>query len=108
MSPLTVVTGAGRGLGLAIAERLGADGHRIVVAELRPELAVKAEKQLRHRGVEAHAVVTDISDKDSVATPAERVSGAGRRHCPRSTTRPSPTASGETRSGSSTRTPSPE
>ncbi|KRF14679.1 SDR family oxidoreductase [Nocardioides sp. Soil796] len=77
MSSLTVVTGAGRGLGFAIAERLGADGDRIIVAELRPELAEKAEKQLRDQGVDAHAVVTDISDKDSVAALAEHAASLG-------------------------------
>jgi NAD(P)-dependent dehydrogenase (short-subunit alcohol dehydrogenase family) len=76
-SRLTVVTGAGRGLGLAIAAHLGAAGDRIVVAERRAELAERAEKELRDRGVEAHAVVTDIADRDSVAALAERTAELG-------------------------------
>ncbi|PJT50424.1 short-chain dehydrogenase, partial [Streptomyces albidoflavus] len=35
-APVVVVTGAGRGLGLATARRVGADGHRVVLAELDP------------------------------------------------------------------------
>lgn len=77
MSRLTVVSGAGRGLGYAIAERLGRAGDRIVVAELRPELAERAEKALRDQGIEAHAVVTDIAAKDSVAALAARTEDLG-------------------------------
>lgn len=77
MSRLSVVTGAGRGLGLAIAQRLGRSGDRIVVAELRPELAEQAEKQLRDEGIEAHAVITDIADPASVAALAARTAALG-------------------------------
>lgn len=77
MSRLTVVTGAGRGLGLAIAERLGAAGDRIVVAELRRDLAEQAEKYLRDRDIEARAVVTDVADAESVAALAARTAELG-------------------------------
>lgn len=77
MSRLTVVTGAGRGLGYAIAERLGHAGDRIVVAELRAELAVRAEKRLRDQGIDAHAVVTDIASRASVAALAAEVADLG-------------------------------
>lgn len=75
--PLYVVTGAGRGLGLAIAERLGRDGARIVVAELRPEIAEKGLAQLSEQGIEAHRVDTDVSDSTSVAALAEAVEKLG-------------------------------
>lgn len=74
---LSVVTGAGRGLGFTIAERLGRSGDRIVVAELRPDLAEQAEKELRDQGIDAHAVVADISDRASVAALADRVANLG-------------------------------
>jgi len=77
MSELTVVTGSGRGLGFAIAERLGSSGHRIVLAEMRRELAEDAEKKLRDAGIEAHAVVTDVADTESVRALAERVRALG-------------------------------
>jgi NAD(P)-dependent dehydrogenase (short-subunit alcohol dehydrogenase family) len=73
------VTGSGRGLGLAIAARLGASGARIVVAELRPELAERACATLAGQGVQAHRVDTDVSDPASVerlAAEVERLGGA--------------------------------
>ncbi|WP_310961323.1 SDR family oxidoreductase [Nocardioides terrisoli] len=75
--PLYVVTGSGRGLGLAIAERLGRDGARIVVAELRPEVAEKGVAQLLEHGIEAHRVDTDVSEAASVAALAEAVEALG-------------------------------
>ncbi|NUP28005.1 MAG: SDR family NAD(P)-dependent oxidoreductase, partial [Nocardia sp.] len=77
MSRLVVVTGAGRGLGFAIAERLAAAGDRIVIAEMRAELAESAEKALRDKGYDVTAVVTDIADRDSVVTLASRVEALG-------------------------------
>lgn len=75
--PLYVVTGAGRGLGLAIAERLGRDGATVVVAEMRPELAEKGVARLAEVGIEAHRHDTDISDPESVAALAGAVEGLG-------------------------------
>ncbi|AEF40954.1 3-oxoacyl-ACP reductase family protein [Hoyosella subflava] len=66
MSRLTVVTGAGRGLGYAIAERLAAAGDHVVIAERNSENAVLAEKRLRAKGYQVTSVLTDISDRESV------------------------------------------
>ncbi|MGW0002527.1 SDR family oxidoreductase [Nocardia grenadensis] len=77
MSRLVVVTGAGRGLGFAIAERLAAAGDRVVIAEMRAELADGAEKSLRDKGYDVTAVVTDIADRDSVVALAGRVADLG-------------------------------
>ncbi|WP_067465932.1 SDR family oxidoreductase [Actinomadura macra] len=74
---LVVVTGAGRGLGLAIAERLGAAGARIVVAELRPELAERGCAALAGRGIAVHRVDTDVADPGSVERLAAEVEALG-------------------------------
>lgn len=74
-----VVTGAGRGLGYAIAQRLCADGNRVIIAERNPDTAELAEKQLRANGHEVTAVVTDIADTASVRALAERLESAGER-----------------------------
>lgn len=78
--PLYVVTGAGRGLGLAIAERLGRDGAAVVVAELRPEVAEKGVAALEEHGIEVHRVDTDVADAASVAALAAAVEGLGGAH----------------------------
>ncbi|GGK33876.1 SDR family oxidoreductase [Nocardia camponoti] len=77
MSRLVVVTGAGRGLGFTIAERLATAGDRVVIAEMRPELADAAQKSLRDKGCDVTSVVTDIANRDSVMALASRVEELG-------------------------------
>ena len=72
-----VVTGAGRGLGLAIAHAVGAEDARVVVAERDPDRAATALAELQGRGVDAHRVDTDVADPDSVRALADRVAQLG-------------------------------
>lgn len=73
-SPRTVViTGAGRGLGLAMARRVGADGCRVVLAELEEDRGRHAAAELRQEGLDAHFVPCDVADPDSVDAMARRV-----------------------------------
>lgn len=76
-TPLYVVTGGGRGLGLAIAEHLGRAGGRIVIAELRPEVAAHGCSQLEAAGVTTHRIDTDVSDPDSTARLSDAVAALG-------------------------------
>lgn len=62
-----VVTGAGRGLGLAIAHEVGDAGARVVLAERDAELAAKAEAELAGAGVDVLRHDTDVADERSVA-----------------------------------------
>ncbi|MCX5400371.1 SDR family oxidoreductase [Streptomyces sp. NBC_00102] len=75
-----VVTGAGRGLGLAMARRAGADGFRVVVAELERERGERAAAGLRMEGLDAHFVRCDVSDPASVAELADAVRELGPLH----------------------------
>jgi NAD(P)-dependent dehydrogenase (short-subunit alcohol dehydrogenase family) len=77
---LVVVTGAGRGLGYAIAQAAGHAGARIVLAERDPELAADAADSLAAQGIETHRVDTDVSDPESVARLAEAVASLGPLH----------------------------
>jgi NAD(P)-dependent dehydrogenase (short-subunit alcohol dehydrogenase family) len=69
---LAVVTGAGRGIGRAYAERLAADGARIVVADLEPP-----EETVAAIGAAATPAVADVSDPADVEALAEQVAALG-------------------------------
>ncbi|MFW0793451.1 SDR family oxidoreductase [Gordonia sp. CPCC 205515] len=68
-----VVTGGGRGLGRAIAERLCRDSYRVVIAERNPDTARTTENELTAAGYDVTAVVTDIGDIESVKSLAARL-----------------------------------
>ena len=61
-----VVTGAARGIGFAIAERLSRAGAQVVVADVDEEGAVAAVERLREAGGEAVEAVADITKLDEV------------------------------------------
>lgn len=68
-----VVTGAGRGLGLEIARRVGRDGAHVVVAEVDGDRGRTAVATLHDEGIDSHLVITDIADEASVAALADDV-----------------------------------
>ena len=72
-----VVTGAGRGLGEAMAHAIAAEGGSVVVAELVPERGEQVASDIRAAGGAAEFVPTDVSDEPSVADLAAHVSGGG-------------------------------
>jgi 3-oxoacyl-[acyl-carrier protein] reductase len=64
---VAVVTGAGRGLGAAIAEELAARGAAVVVADRSQELAHDTAQRLLAAGGSASAHVADVTDPAQVA-----------------------------------------
>lgn len=68
-----VVTGAAHGIGRAYAERLGAEGANVVIADLDAEGSEVLAKELEGRGIGALAVRTDVADEASVAAMTEAV-----------------------------------
>ena len=65
-----VITGAGRGLGLAFAGRLAREGASVVIAEIDTALGHEAEKKLKAAGLDARFIETDIASEASVAAMA--------------------------------------
>jgi len=61
-----IVTGASSGIGLAIAEMLGDEGHALTVAARRPEKLEAAAAQLRERGHEVEAVAANMSSEEEI------------------------------------------
>ena len=74
---VVVVTGAGRGLGLAIAGELGRAGGVVVVAERNPGYAEQGVADLVAAGADVYRVDTDVADEESVARLASAVGEIG-------------------------------
>lgn len=70
---VALITGAGRGIGYAIAEGLGAWGAKIAFAELNPELCASAEAKLKAEGIDATGYVCDITTFEGLKPLIDRV-----------------------------------
>ncbi len=62
-NPVAIVTGAGQGLGEAIARVLAAAGARVVVNDLNPDRAERVAEAIRAQGGEAVGVAADVANK---------------------------------------------
>lgn len=63
---VALVTGAGQGIGAAIADRLARDGAVVAVNSLHPEKAGATAARLRDTGGRAEAFPGDVSDPEQV------------------------------------------
>jgi len=68
-----LVTGAGGGIGEAIARALAAGGARVAVNDLHAERCERVAEDIRASGREAVAAVGAVSDRGSVSTMIRRV-----------------------------------
>ena len=66
-----IVTGAGQGIGRAIALGVAREGARVVIADLNEETAATVKTEIEAAGGTALAIRTDVSDEASVETMVE-------------------------------------
>ena len=64
---VAIVTGAGSGIGAAIALELGRSGAAVVVGDLHADAAGKVAATIRDAGGQARAVGGDVTDPDNAA-----------------------------------------
>jgi NAD(P)-dependent dehydrogenase (short-subunit alcohol dehydrogenase family) len=69
---VALITGAGRGIGLAGARAFVREGAKVIIAEIDDELGKRAEAALRGAGGEAAFVRTDCADSAGVQALMER------------------------------------
>jgi meso-butanediol dehydrogenase / (S,S)-butanediol dehydrogenase / diacetyl reductase len=74
-APVAVVTGGARGIGLAIAERFLAEGHRVALLDIDRKTLLATEKRL-HDPDRILALVCDVSDQKQVNPAIKRVAKA--------------------------------
>lgn len=67
---VTLITGGNKGIGFAVARKLGLAGHTVWLGSRDLERGDDAAKQLRGAGVDARAVQLDVTDQASVTDAA--------------------------------------
>ena len=70
---IALVTGAGRGIGAAIAQGLAEAGARVIVSDILAEEAAKTAQALTGDGFEAWGEALDVSDREGIEAFASHV-----------------------------------
>jgi short-subunit dehydrogenase len=67
-----IVTGASRGIGLALAEALADEGYAVTLTARKPDTLEQAANALRERGAEVEQVAATLTDEESVSAVVAR------------------------------------
>jgi len=73
MNAVAVVTGAGQGIGRAVARRLSADGFAVALVDLDAAALAESVRELEQRDAQAMPVRTDLTQIDNVADAINQV-----------------------------------
>ena len=61
-----IVTGASRGIGLALAGALADEGYRLTLTARKPDLLEQAADALRREGAQVEHLAANLSDEESI------------------------------------------
>jgi len=67
-----IVTGASRGIGLAIAEVLGEEGYGLTVTARKPATLEQSAAHLRSKGYDVEHVAANLADEDAIRQVVDR------------------------------------
>jgi 3-oxoacyl-[acyl-carrier protein] reductase len=70
---VAIVTGAGQGIGKALALGLAREGAKLVIADINQDNTVAVKNEINEIGATALAIRTDVSDEASVQSLADHV-----------------------------------
>jgi NAD(P)-dependent dehydrogenase (short-subunit alcohol dehydrogenase family) len=70
---VALVTGGGRGIGLACVQALSEAGATVIIADFDPAVAAAGQAEIRKAGREAHVVALDVTDPGAVTRVADEV-----------------------------------
>lgn len=73
---VAVVTGGASGIGRAMAERFGAEGMKVVLADVEEKALRQAEAEFREKGVDVLGVQTDVSRPEELEKLAQQTLNA--------------------------------
>jgi 3-oxoacyl-[acyl-carrier protein] reductase len=70
---IAVITGAGSGIGRAIALGYGREGARVVLLDMNGDAAAEAAKEIRSAGGKADSFALDVTDRNACVAMAQQV-----------------------------------
>lgn len=70
---VALITGGARGLGFAVAERLGRDGLTVVLGDVEVDAAHSSGVKLTEQGIKADGLALDVTDESSAADAVRQI-----------------------------------
>lgn len=72
-NPIALVTGAGRGMGAAIALRLAQAGAHVIVSDIQESMTQETVNRIRDAKGIAHALALDVADHEACHSAADKI-----------------------------------
>ncbi|MHA2182913.1 MAG: SDR family NAD(P)-dependent oxidoreductase, partial [Promethearchaeota archaeon] len=69
---VAVITGAASGIGLALAERFGKEGMKVVLADIDEKSLRRAQRKMKRIGATSITVLTDVSKASEIEALAKK------------------------------------